>query len=125
MEVVKFLRASLNFWVLVSPNTFWKYVNKLVPHFFAISALDLALGTHSRTPHYIFERKKLIYTASHSYNTVGESEIGSFFGEVDSEFEKDTFQIRNWQGLFCNYAMMKKGKEEICSSKNYFRKKIP
>ena len=125
MEVVKFLRASLNFWVLVSPNTFWKYVNKLVPHFFAISALDLALGTHSRTPHYIFERKKLIYTASHSYNTVDESEICSFFGEVDSEFEKDTFQIRNQQGLFCNYAMMKKGKEEICSSKNYFRKKIP
>ena len=99
MEVVKFLRASLNFWVLVSPNTFWKYVNKLVPHFFAISALDLALGTHSRTPHYIFERKKLIYTASHSYKTVDESEICSFFGEVDSEFEKDTFQIRNWQGL--------------------------
>ena len=119
MEVVKFLRASLNFWVLVSPNTFWKYVNKLVPHFFAISALDLALGTHSRTPHYIFERKKLIYTASHSYNTVDESEICSFFGEVDSEFEKDTFQIRNWQGLCYD----EKRKRRDMQFKKLFQKK--
>merc|ERR1712079_463337 len=92
MEVVKFLRASLNFCVLVSPNTFWKYVNKLVPHFFAISALDLALGTHSRTPHYIFERKKLIYTACHSYNMVN-PKSAVFLGKGTLNLRKTHFKF--------------------------------